>query len=146
MTETPPVIAGDWTDDDAEYVDNLIESMPHPPAPGELPRESDPAPSDPRARGADRLQGRSGTYTDALAAPILVLPADPDREVLTVYMSGVAGYISDRRDNLFSPSVCVFIPVNTLVTIPNYTGPVYAYPVVGVGGNSWTYAIGAVTR
>ncbi len=142
----PPIIAGNYTDDDAEYIDDLFGNESTPPEYDELPTGPDTLPDFTAPPGPLRLQAVTGTYALTSGA-IRVLSKDPNRVNATVTVTNNAAYVSDTPDNLTTTGfgICFYIPANTSVDIPHFTGALFIAPAPS-GESTWTFSVLAVTE
>jgi len=140
-----PVIAGDLHDNDADVIDNLVESHAEPPTAVEQPREAVTALRQPEP------ETRLMTGTVSLVQgwdPILLLPADPMRSALTVnaYSTtpGEVIRLADDRGKLFTASQSFSVRHEAAFSGP-HTGPVWIFPDPAAAG-SLTVTFVAVTK
>lgn len=143
----PPIIAGDHSDDDATYLDMLVESHAEPPEPGELPKAINDLPQVPLPKKPNRLMCRTGTYNNG-CAPIMVLPPDPFRTSLGIISRGSDCYFADNAQVLQSAAgigMTYLIPAGTNLLLAGYTGAVYLAPLQD-GLTPWTYSVIGITE
>ena len=142
---SPPVLAGDFFDDDATYVNELVQSEAEPPEDDELPRGSTGEPAAPH-RVRNLLLATTGTYDQASSLPILALPPDPSRLALLVTNLGTAPLrIGGTQAAVTSPVTSYTIPVGTAEhALTGYTGAVWVASETGTVG-TFSYTIGSVT-
>jgi hypothetical protein len=149
----PPVIAGNVTDDDAAYVDDLVQEDPAPPTFAELPLEARHESSLPNVplNAPDKIMARYGNYTGP-QDPMLVLPPDPFRKHLIITGDIAtnlffAGTKQDLDSSAYNFAYRVFPGSWALpVAIPNYTGALWVLVDRGVGAaTAWQFSVLAVT-
>ena len=124
-------IAGDYTDDDAEYIDDLIVQNPFPSDPPavQLVKIVDAEP--PRRT---RLIGNRFTFTydNSVFGPMQIANADPNRIELHIAVNGSSSALFAEESSLCTPGTAYEVPANTAVVITGHTGPLYVLPVEGV--------------
>ena len=130
-----PTIAGDYTDDDAEVMESLTRDAATPPSGPELPTE--PLPPVTASKPMTRLM--SGTViVQAGWAPILLLPADPNRKSLRVWCASntATDYIrvSDDAGKVQSVGGSALLYSGQPAAFPDFhTGPVWVSAPDGTG-------------
>lgn len=125
-------LAGDAHDDDAQILDDLVESHAEPPTPEQRPIEPI-APVVSRARPITRL------VTGSIALqktwdPQLILPADPNRTSLQLWAASNTATdfarLADDAGKVQSLGACALLYSGMLLTFPltapgTHTGPVW---------------------
>ena len=150
MSEIHPEIAGNWKDDDAEYMDDLIESVPTPPTVVDMPTEETDLPAASVPLGANRLMSRHMKFTGVPPTPVLVLPPDPERKELSIYANDSTVHIADNPNYLANPATLGLsfqLRSDSVFALSGYTGPIYAVPYAAADASyEWTVCAVAVTR
>lgn len=124
----PEMYFGNVADDDAEVIDNLIESDPTPPEAQDLPYTKGPDVPVPVAKKViARLVSETRNYP-ASTAPVQVLAEDPNRKVfhLTIFGAEVDAAIADNPNALTQAmSTCFIIAAPGTLDLSDYTGPLW---------------------
>jgi len=130
MTTPPddvrPTLAGDWRDDDAAILDDLVESSAVPPTPDDLPLavpvpQVVPPP-------INRLLGGTTVILPGWP-PQLLLPADHRRTALSVTAitdSAVSTGVSGDPGKLMSRSTATILINGQTLSLPGFTGALWA--------------------
>lgn len=137
IASTFPNIAGDHSDDDAQYVDELYRVNPDGVPTAELPQGHPVANFASPPKGKNRLLGFTKTLPRA-GGPYLVFPADSNRSQLLLYLTDDSGYLSDNKDLLSSDAgrqQCFLVESFTPWDIANYTGAVWIASESSDAGN-----------
>lgn len=149
----PVKIAGDWLDDDPQIIDDLVQSDPIPPGPGDLPHEPDPVPVV-APRNPTRLQSRSFRSV-SLFEPLQVLPEDLDRTTLCIINNDPTTYFifGEDRQQVSSANLASYVTSNAPVFLDGHTGALWVMPiatatrqVVTDGSVAITFSVTAVTK
>jgi len=134
-------IAGDYTDDDANTLNTLVESDAEPPTPRDLP--TDPLPPATTPKPMTRLM--TGTViVQAGWAPILLLPADAKRLSLHVWAASDTATdcirVSDDAGKVQSVGGSALIYSGQPDAFPpGHTGPVWVSAPDGTGPVTVTF-------
>lgn len=134
-----PTLAGDWSDDDGQVFDSLVEPQANPlPVPAQT--MTDPVQGRPKRAG--RLMTGNATV-DPTWPPMLALPADPARRSLVIQNNSEtatdAVRVADDSGKCQAPAGAGLVyPANPL-TLRDYTGPVWlsGADAAGVLAVSW---------
>ena len=126
----PPVIAGDHKDDDAEVIDNLVESKAEPPTPEERPKAKANRLEKPKP--ISRLMTGTQNVDKAWASPTLLLPSDPNRKSLHVSVISATSTdivrFSDEANKCSSLLTSGVVPVYAGgVDLSGYTGALWVH-------------------
>lgn len=128
-----PAISGDLHDDDAQIMDDQIESQAEPPTPPQLPTQTKPiAETTARPAKITRLVTANLTVQSTWDA-VLLLPADPNRTSLTLYATSetATNWIrwADDPGKLQTLTGAAKLYSGQLITLgdPTHTGPVWVY-------------------
>lgn len=135
-----PRIAGDYTDDDAGYIDDILLGNPNPPPiPGVLPAQTQPKVTD-QQKQTGRLISRTLRFTPG-DQPVQFLPADPDRKTLRWLTYG--GYaLMATEGNLARQYDTAAVITTVPETLDGYTGPVWVFvPTVAMDGSTTQSAV-----
>ena len=130
-----PTIAGDYTDDDAEVMESLTKDAATPPTGRELPTTPLPPAIIPKAM--TRLM--TGTViVQAGWAPILLLPADPNRKSLHLWAASATATdyirVSDDAGKVQSVGGSALLYSGQPDAFPpDHTGPVWVSAPDGIG-------------
>jgi len=147
----PPVLAGDYTDDDSQVIDSYFREATVDPQ--NYPRTAPTTTLDaPRDLGAARLLTSTLHLRSSFGA-VQILPADPQRKRLYIIVQpetadyGVNVRLGDDPSKLyFDSSAMLQWPSPNMCWYDDYTGPLWA-AVANVGTDSgMIISVGAVTR
>lgn len=151
-----PHISGNDSDDDAQYIEELIQQDALPPEPKDLPTERATLPNV-VVRMPNRLVTRTEQFTGRLPAPQLLLPADVNRKNVWI-ASSVGAFFADNPLALPSPQQNVnfwepgyrlawFTLYSETIQLPGYTGALWVInsPSIGVASN-WNVTALAITE
>jgi len=125
-----PHIAGDAKDDDAEVIDNLVESHAEPPTPEQMPTVPiEPNIEPPRIT---RLISNTLNVNKAWAEPTLLLPADPNRKSLEINVTSanatdVVNFADEKNKAQSASTSFVVVPASRSFTLTGHTGAVWVY-------------------
>lgn len=126
---TPPVIAGNPHDDDAEILDNLVESKAEPPTPAQEPTA--------RVNPLDKAPVITRTITETINVdpawgPVQLLPSDANRRALhiTAASDTATDYvlIADDKGRLASSFAGFALAAGGFVDLNAHTGSVWVVP------------------
>lgn len=132
-----PILAGNASDTDAGVIDDLIEDMAEPPAPGSRPRTAGVTKLSPPAM-TRMLTNTVLVYSD-WTVPICIAPADADRVSLRVWAASDTSTdfvrIADDpgKCNARSGSAILYSGQDITFTDPTHTGPLWVLAVDAVG-------------
>lgn len=125
-----PHIAGNYKDDDAEVLDNLVEAEANPPAPEEMPLVPIDKPIEPPK--ITRLISNTFTVDKAWAEPTLLLPADPNRKSLSIRVTSTTATdvvnVADEKNKAQSAGTSYSVQASAVaLDLSNHTGAVWVY-------------------
>lgn len=148
MSEPAPTYlnTGDVNDDDAEILDNLIESDAVPPTPDELPIVRGPE-TPVYAPKPTRLLTHTAKYQSS-AGPVMVVPEDPRRQHLVIHVHGSNDiFLSQDRSMLtMGMSGAFVVAAPGTLELPGYTGALWAGPDPDLSPtDNFSYSIAVVT-
>jgi hypothetical protein len=149
--DSPPVIAGNWLDDDGIVMDDLYRDNGVPPIAKELPttnhgevRTAVPVPT--------RLLSRNYAYNKASGDIIMALPSDANRKRMLI-RSDYPIVIASERADLSGECTTAFLllTTDTVVLMEGHTGAVWVAPydiaarVIGGASGNYNFTIATVT-
>lgn len=148
-----PHIAGNDSDDDAEYIEDLFRQVPEPPAAIDRPTARETLPNAPLIT-PNRMIARTGQFTGPMVDPILIFPADVNRKRLyitanaTMYIAGDKIALPRQMGVLtFDPSLGLSFQVYANMEIVDYTGAVWMISSPSVGAaTTWQYSFLSITE
>ena len=148
MSEPNPTYlnTGDVNDDDAEIIDDLVESDPTPPTADELPITR--GPNTPVIQPLpSRLLTHTATY-QASAGVIQAVPEDPRRKNLTIRVHGSNDIFlaQDASALTMGMSTAFVLPGPGTLDLDGYTGALWVAPDPALlPTDTFSYSIAVVT-
>lgn len=128
-----PAISGDLADDDAQIMDDLIESQAEPPEPRQLPHSTKPVAESTSVPAPITRIMTTNLEVQSTWSAVLLLPKDANRTSLTLYAFSETptNWIrwADDPGKLMQLSACAKLYSGQLLSFPGptHTGPVWVY-------------------